>query len=658
VRPAGQVGHAAIVVPSPAGVKAAGESCGAAGAWVALTNSRLAQRIDAIMSGTEPLRKRWSQKSRPHARPTFWRATGIAVALSLAIAAIYRDVGSFAFLNYDDDTYVTGNSTVRVGLSFQGVVWAFRAFHAANWHPLTWISHMLDVSLFGMNAGAHHAVNVGLHAMCTVLLFVVLRALTGATWPAALASGLFGVHPLHVESVAWVAERKDLLCGVFFMLTLGAHVAYVRRPAPLRLLPVGALTALALLSKPMAATLPFVLLLVDWWPLGRAGMPGERRLVARLWPLVREKLPLLGLVTLSGAITLLAQRSGGALKSIEGFPLGLRLEVAFLAATRYVASMLAPIDLAAIYPYPQSLNVWIVAGAAAFLCAATVFAVTQASRRPWLLCGWIWYLGMLVPVIGLVQAGAQPWADRYTYLPLVGLFVAGLWSGAELARRTRFGGVVLAATSVAVLVALGAAAHAQVSTWRDSRTLYERAIAVTRNNYLARYNLAVTLSHLGLGDAAVAQFREAIRLHPRDAEPRRGIAFELAQAGQIGEAVEQYRIFQELSVPAGDPATRRREIEAAVDEFSTVFVGDLKAANARIALGLTAAAGNRIDEAIGQFLESVRLAPKALEPRYNLALLLSRAGRHAEAAAQYEELVRLFPKRPDLRDRLREARSR
>ncbi len=586
-------------------------------------------------------------------------AAGISVALAVAVAAAYREVTGFEFLNYDDDTYVTGNSVVRAGLSPAGAAWALRTFHAANWHPLTWLSHLLDASLFGLDAGAHHAMSAALHALATALLFLVLRALTGATWPPALAAGLFGLHPLHVESVAWVSERKDVLCGLFVVLALGAHLAHARRPGPGRLALVSVLGAFALLAKPMAVTLPLLLLLADWWPLGRAGLPGTPGRASRARALIVEKLPLFALAAATGIVTLLAQRAGGALKPLAGFPLALRVEVALLAVPRYVIAALAPVNLAAVYPYPAPPGPGLVLGAAAALGAATFLAFRQARRRPWLLCGWLWYLGMLFPVLGLVQAGVQPWADRYTYLPLVGLFVAAAWSGAELAGRSRLGGAAFAAASLAALTALGVGARAQAATWRDSRTLFERAVAVTGENYVARHNLAAALLKLNRTGEAVAQYREAVRLHPRDPEPREGLAFALAEAGRIGEAVEQYRLAKEFGLPPGaDPAPRRREIERAAVQFAAPFAGDLRGANARLALGLAAADAGRLDEALAHFGEAIRLAPNALEPRHNLAVMLTRAGRHAEAAAQFEELTRLFPGRRDLAERLREARSR
>jgi len=582
----------------------------------------------------------------------------VALVLVVAVLAVFRDVSGFSFLNYDDDTYITKNHLVSGGLSPQSARWAFQSFAVANWHPLTWISHQLDVSLFGMDAGRHHLTSVALHAAGTALLFLALRALTGALWPAALVAALFGVHPLHVESVIWLSERKDLLCGLFWVLALAAHARYARRPGLARFLPVLAATALALLAKPMAVTLPFTLLLLDWWPLGRLGRPEDPQRWATLRRLLLEKLPLLVLVLLSCAATLHAQQAGGAVKTLEGFPFGLRVEVALLASAHYLRAAVLPLNLAVAYPYPAAPAALAVAGAAAFLCAASLLALRQAGRRPYLLCGWLWYLGTLGPVIGLVQVGVQPWADRYTYLPLVGIFVAAAWTAADAARRGVSGRAVLAATSAAALAALGVAAHAQASHWRDSVTLFERAVAVTTDNYVARYNLAAALLALNRNEEAVAQYREAVRLRPRLAEARNGLAFALAGAGKAGEAVEQYRLAKEFGTPAGvDPDARRREIERSVGQFAGSITNDVPAAEARMRLGLAAAAANRTEEAIGHFRDAVRLAPYSIEPRYDLALVLTRAGRHAEALTQYEELARLFPGRADLRELLRAARE-
>ncbi len=555
-------------------------------------------------------------------------AAGISVALAVAVAAVYQDVTGFEFLNYDDDRYITGNGMVRAGLSPAGTAWAFRTFYAANWHPLTWLSHMLDSSLFGANAGAHHAMSAALHALGTALLFLVLRALTGATWPPALAAGLFGLHPLHVESVAWVSERKDVLCGLFVVLALGAHLAQARRPGPGRLALVSILGALALLAKPMAVTLPLLLLLVDWWPLGRVGRPGTPGRAARTRALIVEKLPLVALAAATSVVTLLAQRAAGAIKPLGEFPLALRVEVALLAILRYLTTMLAPVDLAIVYPYPAPPGLGLVLGAAAALGAATFLAFRQARRRPWLLCGWLWYLGMLFPVLGLVQAGVQPWADRYTYLPLVGVFVALAWSGAELAGRSRLGGAAFAAASLVALTALGVGARAQAATWRDSRTLFERALTVNAENYIAHYNLAAALYRLRRTEEAIAHYREAVRIRPDFDRAWNNLGATLQGLGRHAEA---------------GPA------------FEAALRANPRSGDARYNLAITQAATGRLREAESSYREAIDIDPANSDALAKLGELLLRQGRIAEAVETLERALAVDPAHPYARASLGRA---
>lgn len=539
----------------------------------------------------------------------------VALALLALVWAVYGQVGGHAFVDWDDGEYVYENAKVLAGLGADGISWAFTTRHAANWHPLTWISHMADVELFGLDAGWHHLVSVLLHAVNAVLLFLVLRAATGATWRSAFAAALFAVHPLHVESVAWVAERKDVLSTAFGLLAVGAYVRHARRPGARRLVPVAAALALGLLAKPMLVTLPFALLLLDAWPLGRLERGALRRLVA-------EKLPLFVIAAASCAVTYAAQASKAATATLEGFPLGARLANAAVAYVAYLAKTLWPGGLAMFYPHPASLGDPIpashVAGALALLAAATALAVLQARRRPYLLVGWLWYLGTLLPVIGLVQVGAQAMADRYTYLPHVGLLVAAVWGVHDLAGAARRARLAAAVGGAAVVAALAAAAFLQAGHWRDAPSLYGHAIAVTRRNFVAWNNLGIF--HLGRGDVSRAAecFGEAIRAKPDHAISHYNLGVAYAQAGHGPAAMAAYR-----------------EAVILEPEYADAWVN----------LGLLLRATGELDAAISCHARALRIRPGDPYALEDLAIAHAQRGDPASAAAALRSLAGVNPPR-------------
>ncbi len=473
---------------------------------------------------------------RPRDAVTTWL---VALGLAALVAAVYWGVGEHGFINSDDPRYVYQNPRVRAGLTMDGVRWAFTTFHAANWHPLTWLSHMLDVDLFGVDPGWHHRVNVLLHAINAVLLFVLLRSASGAIWRAALVAALFAVHPLHVESVAWVAERKDVLSTLFAFLAMIAYVRWVRRRTPSRYALVAVALALGLLSKPMLVTLPLVLLLLDWWPLGRFA-DGFRPSAA---PLVREKLPLLALSAASCAVTYVAQARGGAVSSVQGLPLGIRLANAALSYVGYLAKAFWPSRLAAVYPHPAltsgGMPAASVVASVLLLAGITSLVLWQARRRPWLVTGWLWYLVTLVPVIGIVQVGMQAMADRYTYVPLTGIFVALAWSVPDVAaaRRLRVG--LVGAAAILVLVASGVARR-QVGYWRDDFTLLGHALAVTEENSVAWRNLGAAYVDTRQYAPAIPALRESLRLVPSDPKAWINLGIAFASLGEDSEAVSSF----------------------------------------------------------------------------------------------------------------------
>jgi Flp pilus assembly protein TadD len=463
----------------------------------------------------------------------------VSALLALAVLAVFGRVAGHGFLTYDDNEYVTGNAEVRSGLTLHGIAWAFTATQAHNWHPLTWISHMLDVQVYGLDPAGHHVTSVLLHAVNTVLLFLFLRRLTRATWRSALVAALFGIHPLHVESVAWIAERKDVLSTLFMMVTLLLYARWTERGDRASYVAVVAAFALGLLSKPMLVTLPVLLLLVDFWPMGRGGSFG-RRLV--------EKLPLFGLSLASSLVTVWAQQRGGAVKTLQAFSLGTRAANADVSYVRYLRMAIWPKGLAVFYPHPgTSLSAGEVVVASAILVAITAAAVALRKARPYVVFGWAWYVVTLLPVIGLIQVGDQAMADRYTYVPLIGPFVAVVWGAADALGRRR----VLAASprqeamtgavACGLVGVLGSVAWIQAGVWRDTTTLFEHAIRVTHGNYRAEQVLGDGFAVRGEFDRAAPHYREALRIRPGDRIVMANLASISLHDGRFDEAVALYR---------------------------------------------------------------------------------------------------------------------
>ncbi len=598
-----------------------------------------------------------------------------AAGLVLATAVAFWDTRDFDFVNYDDQGYVTANPEVRGGLSVANARWAFTTGAMVNWHPLTWLSHMLDVELFGMEAGGHHLTSVVLHGLNTVLVFLLLNAATRAFWPSWTVAALFALHPLHVESVAWISERKDVLSTFFALLAFAAYGRYVRQPSAARYLAVGLALALGLMAKPMLVTLPFLLFLLDVWPLGRwrpaAGLSGLR-------PLVREKLPLFALVALSSAITFIVQQRGGAMRSLVG-P-STRLGNAILSCTGYLERLVWPLDLTCFYPMQLPLPMGRVIASALGLLAVTALALRVGSRHPYVPVGWLWFVGGLVPVLGLLEVGPQVMADRYTYVPALGVFVIVAFGGAELARRWRLPSAALAGATAAMLVACFLLTRVQVSYWRDSRTLFSHALAVTTENYIAHTNLGAALAEAGESAEAIAHFEESLRIKPTFFHPRRALARELARTGRREEAVAQYREVARLiaddpqqlpalgatlledgeiaeAMPLFDQVVRltpedpkahlnlglallkQGDAESALPRFAEALRLDARDAEAAYGLGNALAAVGRTDEAIVRYREAVALASERADVRNNLGVALADAGRDEEAAVQYREAI-------------------
>lgn len=456
----------------------------------------------------------------------------ICLLLALLTIAVYWPVTGNQFVNYDDHLYVTQNLRVTGGLSWQNVQWTFTSFEVANWHPVTWLSHQLDVTLFGLNPEGHHVTNLLLHLANTFLLLSLLVRLTNTLWRSAVVAAIFALHPLHVDSVAWVAERKDLLCAFFFLLTLHAYRRYTEQAGWRTRLPVLLFFALSLMSKPMAVTLPFVLLLLDWWPLNRFG-------TVPLRTIIQEKVPLLLLSGVSCIITLFAQKSGGAVISVAGLSFFERMANALSAYLVYLGNMIWPHDLALLYPLPDRPPLATAAGGAVCIVLLSGLCLRLRKSRPYLLTGWLWYLGMLIPVIGLVQVGIQSHADRYTYLPMIGCSVAVVWGLHDLSGRWRHGHNVLKIVMAGVLLLFAFQTRQQVLVWRNNETLFRHALAVTSNNYVIHMTLGSELWNQGKPEEAIAEYRKAIKITPQYADHYFILATALLLEGRAEEAVRE-----------------------------------------------------------------------------------------------------------------------
>ena len=469
---------------------------------------------------------------------TSWLSWIIALALITVTAFVYQSVTRSQFISLDDPQYVAANPFVAAGITADGVAWAMRTLYAANWHPLTWISHMLDVELFDMDAGAHHTTNLLLHIASSVLLFVTIYRMTQARWRSALVAALFAIHPLHVESVAWVAERKDVLSTFFWVLAIFCHVRFTERPTLGRKLAVVVILILGLMSKPMLVTLPFTLLLLDYWPLRRIDTDKVTSLRA-WWPLVREKLPMFALVVASSAITIIAQRGGGAVIALERLPLGARVGNACVAYLEYIRDAIWPTKLAVFYPFPKyPLTIMVVS--AVLLIAITLAVIKLRSRFPYLPVGWAWYLGTLVPVIGIVQVGAQGRADRYTYVPLIGLFIIAAWGFNDLSKRLRLPDVVLPVLAAASLAACAVLTERQAKYWQNNLLLWSHAVDVTHDNYRAEDRLGVALTDLGRTDDGVEHYLAAIRIWPGYPEAHNNLGAARMDQQRYADAVREF----------------------------------------------------------------------------------------------------------------------
>jgi tetratricopeptide (TPR) repeat protein len=577
-----------------------------------------------------------------------WRVPAVCLALAAITFAVFGQTLRHEFIDFDDNEYVYENPVVARGLTLKGIVWAASSFHAANWHPLTWLSHMLDCQLYGLHPGGHHLTNVLLHTGTVIALFLVLRRMTGAFWRSAFVAAVFAIHPLRVESVAWVAERKDVLSGLFFMLTIGAYVCYARRAWSLpRYGLVVLLFAMGLMCKPMLVTLPVVLLLLDYWPLQRV----ETRKISGL---VLEKLPLLALSAAACVATLLAQ--AGAIQSAEFYSLRPRFGNALVTCLIYLGQMVWPSGLAAFYPFPlNGPPAREVALAGILLAGLSVAAWGERRKQPWLLMGWLWYLAMLLPVIGVIQVGMQAHADRYTYLPQIGIYMAVTWLAAEW----RFSRVAFGSLMAGVLAVLMVCAWKQTAYWENTETLWNHTLACTKGNIVAHLNLGHDLSKKGRLDEAISFYQKGLQTEPDNAASENNLGNVLCEKGRVDEGIAHYKkalqikpAFAEAQFNLGKAFRLEGKVDEAIVQFQKALQIKPDFAPALFNLGNTFLQQGKADQAVAQFQRALEINPTNAGIHLNLGLCFSQLGRMDEAILQYEKALQLEPADPKIQNNL------
>ena len=579
----------------------------------------------------------------------------VCLLLAVVTLALYNPVNRHPFVNYDDDRYIINNPHVRQGLTADTFTWALTSTEQANWHPLTWMSHALDYSLYRLNPVGHHFTSILLHVVNVILLFLLLMWATERFGPSLFVAALFALHPINVESVAWVAERKNVLCTMFFFLTLWAYGWYARKPDWKRYLVVAVLFAAGLAAKPMVITLPFVLLLLDDWPLARvrgASAEADKTLPTFAWSrLLLEKVPLLALSAVSAVITMQAQQTGGAIRTTSEISFGARIATAIYAYAMYLWKMLWPVRLAPLYPHPgDSLSAWQVLVAALVLLAITAAALRFRDRR-YLLVGWLWFLGTLVPVIGLVQVGEAAMADRYAYIPLIGIFGMIAFGVADWAEDKKFG-IGPAVLAAVVVVALVLATHRQIGYWQSNYELWSHTITVTENNFVAENNLGGALILEDKEEEAHPHFEAAARINPNDPMSRNNLGIYSQKHNQMQEAVTQYEAAASLTSDSGllaqiyanlgsahralgEDAEAHRDFEQSLRFNSNQF-------NAWLGLGLLAQKQGKLDEAVSDLSRSVELQASA-QGYFELGRALAQTGHVPEALDAYEQALKISP---------------
>lgn len=591
--------------------------------------------------------------AKPNLRQTY-REPLVVIGLSALVLAIYAQAASFQFINLDDSYYVYENPAILSGLNWESIKWSFSAYYAGNWHPLTWLSLQLDVQLFGAAPGMHHVVNVILHLLNTLLGFVVFRRMTGRFWASAFIAALFAIHPAHVESVAWISERKDLLCTMFWLLSMWSYVLWYDgggKPWTAMYFVSLAMFALGLMSKPMIITLPFVLLLCDIWPLNWTFETKTSHL-----KLIVEKTPFFALSIVSAIVTIAAQRSAGAVESLNVLPLEIRIKNSILSYVRYIWMAFVPNGLAVWYPYDKNLGLAEVAGAAALLVAITAACVWQFGQRKYLLIGWLWFVGALVPVIGLVQVGGQSMADRYTYIPYFGLFIIIVFGAGELFERYKTDNRIVTVAASSVIIVLSVVSYSQVSRWRNNESLYSHSLSVTRNNFLVEQNFCYSLMKENRLEDAEQLCRASLEHRPQFYEALNTLGIiqfkraDYAGAEKLfGEAViadrsypMTYSNLAQALVLQGKPEAGEASLQKAVEMSGSsvspsVFVDPLKT------LVEEYVKQGKFEKAVENLRRLRYLQPNSVDIRMKLIDLLSKLKKFDEAKVEVETVLKNDP---------------
>jgi protein O-mannosyl-transferase len=584
----------------------------------------------------------------------------VSLYLVVAILVAYGQVIQFDFVGYDDELYVTENIHVQEGVTYSGIKWAFTTSHAGNWHPLTWLSHMLDYNLYGVNPAGHHWTNIGFHIANTLLLFYILYVTTGALWRSAFVAALFALHPLHVESVAWVSERKDVLSTFLGLLMILAYGVYVKNPGLKKYVLVIIFLSLGLMAKPMLVTFPFVLLLLDYWPLRRFqfGNPPISESVGEshfgfqgLLRLILEKIPLFIPVVISCMLTFLAQKSQGAITALDAIPFKRRAANALVSYIRYVFKAVWPGKLAVFYPHPgNTLEVWRICGAGLLILIATFLSIRSLKKYPYIFVGLFIYFGTLIPVIGLVQVGGQAMADRYTYIPLIGVFIIIAWGFSDLSVKWRYRKIILSVSALIVLSGFTAKTFFQTSHWKNGVTLFEHAVKVTKNNYKAQNNLGTALAFADI-DQAISHYKAALSMKPDYAVALYNLGNVFIKKGEVDEAIEQYQKalhikpdYVEVLNNLGNAFFNKKDYDKALIYFTRADKINPGQIDAKNNLANVWFVQGKTDEAISQYRDIVKTYPEDADAHYNLAYMLSVQGMIDEAVPHYKESLRINPK--------------
>jgi len=576
----------------------------------------------------------------------------ISLLLILVTSAVYWQIQKFNFINYDDNEYVFNNPYVKNGVTIDSIIWAFSNAHSSNWHPLTWLSHMLDRQMFGLWAGGHHLTSLFFHIVNSLLLFFIFRKMTGNLWQSAFMAALFALHPLHVQSVAWVSERKDVLSGFFWMLTLWAYACcYVRRPGLTAYMLVLVFYTFGLMSKPMVVTLPFVLLLLDYWPLNRLRVDGDGKdLRTKISWLLLEKIPLFILSAASAGITIIVQRQSGALRSFDVIPLTDRLANILISYVNYIIKFVYPVKLAIFYPYPNGISGWKLAASAVILAAISWAAIKHINRKPWFIVAWLWFLGTLVPVIGLVQVGIQSMADRYMYLPMIGLIIPVAWGIPELLSKWQYKKMILSVSAACVIIIFFWNTRTQLAYWSDTYTLFNRALAVTENNFFAYNVLGDELALKGNYKTAEKFFLTALKIKPNDFDALERLGQLAYRNKKYDQAITYYS--KALALNPSDPEIynklgivffSKQLFEQAREKFETAVRLNPKFDEAYYNLGLVDSKQGKISEATINYQMAMALRPNYADAHKSLADILFSQGDMAQALKHYSEALRLHP---------------